>query len=150
MIKDVPNDKRAYGRVNTEKKVTCRLMDIGSEVGFESTGILVKNISPGGIFFELGTAIPEATMVRLELQLPLSLQRDPSFVSGKVVRCVKNEKTGREIREDCCFAQRSDSPAQLLAMSRRVRRRCKQPFFSEETERDREDGPCYRNQHHDG
>ncbi len=93
---DSPDDKRTYGRVDADKRVMCKVIEIGTGDKFEDTELVVKNMSPGGVSFESNTALPQETIIKLELRLPLSTpQEEPSLVSGKVIRCVKDEKTNK-------------------------------------------------------
>ena len=93
---DSPDDKRVFGRVNTDKKVMCKVLEVGTGDKFEDTELVVKNMSPGGVSFESNRALPQETIIKLELKLPLSTPQDePSLVSGKVIRCVEDENTDK-------------------------------------------------------
>ncbi|MFH1784047.1 MAG: PilZ domain-containing protein [bacterium] len=92
---DSPDDKRTFGRVDAGNKVACRVIEIGSDNEFDDTELTVKNISPGGVSFESNTVLPQDTVIKIELKLPLSTQGEQSIVSGKVIRCSKDEKSGK-------------------------------------------------------
>jgi hypothetical protein len=57
--------------------------------------IQVKDLSPGGVLCESKTEIQAGTIVHLEIKFPSMTNDEPGKVTGKIVRCSKNERSKR-------------------------------------------------------
>ncbi|MBI5555083.1 MAG: PilZ domain-containing protein [Elusimicrobia bacterium] len=87
------NDQRSYGRIPSLKHISGTLYS--EPKPDELIIIQIKDLSPGGVLCESKTAVPVGIIVHLEIKFPATVNDEPCRVTGKIVRCNKNDRSNR-------------------------------------------------------
>jgi hypothetical protein len=93
-------EKRVYGRVNIAglgKRVPCQVMS-GSprEIMLHKEG-QVRDICVGGLSLFLDEPLVKDDVVRLVIEFPFSVLREPGNATGRVAYCMKDARSSRYI-----------------------------------------------------
>lgn len=101
-------EKRSFGRVDTDNRIICKIKEMDKDTA--PTEVVAKDISPGGVSFDSDKEIAEGIILELEMKFPFSVAADNTgAVLGKVVRCLKNPKTGK-YEVGVAYVRREDLP----------------------------------------
>lgn len=87
------NDQRSYGRIPSIKHIDGVMYQENNPE--ERVFVQIKDLSPGGILCESKIEIPAGTIVHLEITFPSMTHDEPGKVTGKIVRCSKNDRSKR-------------------------------------------------------
>lgn len=87
------SDQRSYGRIPSLKHIDGIMYQESNPE--EPIIIQIKDLSPGGILCESKVEIQPDTIVHMEIRFPSMTNDEPGKVTGKIVRCSKNERSKR-------------------------------------------------------
>jgi hypothetical protein len=87
------NDQRSYDRIPSLKHVDGIMYR--EKHPEEPIAIQIRDLSPGGILCESKTEIQAGTVVHMEIKFPSMTNDEPGKVTGKIVRCGKNDRSKR-------------------------------------------------------
>lgn len=87
------NEQRSYSRIPSLKHIDGTMYEENKPD--EPIIIQVKDLSPGGVLCESKTEVQPGAIVRLEIIFPSMTNDEPGKVTGKIVRCSKNERSKR-------------------------------------------------------
>ncbi len=87
------SDQRSYDRIPSLKHIDG-IMYLENDPA-EPIIIQIKDLSPGGILCESKTEIPLGAIVHMEIRFPSMTNDEPGKVTGKIVRCSKNDRSKR-------------------------------------------------------
>ena len=88
------DERRFYGRVKTDERVTCRI-NKESEVGHPDS-LTVTDLSPAGLCFISSEEISKDTVLKLQMSFPSVYSLDPElYNSVKVAHCDKDINTNK-------------------------------------------------------
>lgn len=87
------NDHRSYGRIPSLKRISGTMYS--EHKPDEPIIIQIKDLSPGGVLCESKTEVPVGIIVHMEIQFPSTVNDEPGRVTGKIVRCSKNDRSNR-------------------------------------------------------
>jgi len=87
------NDHRSYGRIPSLKHISGTMYSESKPD--EHIRIQIKDLSPGGVLCESKTEVPVGIIVHMEIKFPSAVNDEPGRVTGKIVRCSKNDRSNR-------------------------------------------------------
>jgi hypothetical protein len=95
------DERRKYGRVKTDGKVTLKVTDLLSKVDIAEVSTI--DISPAGISFICDKNIPHGAPVRLVLKFPGIYVEKDIPVTAKIVH---SEKIEDKFKVGCCYVSK--------------------------------------------
>lgn len=87
------NDHRSYGRIPSLKHMSGTLY--AEDKPDEPIPIQIKDLSPGGVLCESKTEVSIGIIVHMVIKFPSTVNDEPGQVTGKIVRCNKNDRSNR-------------------------------------------------------
>ena len=86
------DERRFYGRVKTDERVTCRINKESDAVNPDS--LVVTDLSPAGLCFISGEEISKDTVLKLQMYFPSMYSLDPQLHNSvKVAHCDEDINT---------------------------------------------------------
>ena len=83
------DERRFYGRVKTDERVTCRINKESDAANSDS--LTVTDLSPAGLCFISGEEISKDTVLKLQISFPFVYPPDPQLHNSvKVAHCDKD------------------------------------------------------------
>jgi hypothetical protein len=87
------SDQRSYGRIPSLKHIDGVIYQENKPE--DPIIVQIKDLSPGGVLCESKNEIPEGSIVHMEIKFPSMTNDEPGKVTGKIVRCSKNDRSKR-------------------------------------------------------
>lgn len=87
------NDNRSYGRIPSLKHISGTFY--AENKPDEPIRVQIKDLSPGGVLCESKTEVSVGIIVHMEIKFPSTVNDEPGRVTGKIVRCNKNNRSNR-------------------------------------------------------
>ena len=97
------DERRFYGRVKTDERVTCRINKESDAANPDSLAVI--DLSPAGLCFISGEEISKDTVLKLQMSFPSVYSLDPQlYNSVKVAHCDKDSIT-HKFKIGCCYTR---------------------------------------------
>jgi hypothetical protein len=95
------NERREYGRVKTDGKITLNVTDLLS--GTDIAKVSTIDISPAGVSFICDRDIPHGAPIRLVINFPGIYVENDIPVMAKIVH---SQKTEGKFKVGCCYVSK--------------------------------------------